>query len=376
MDTVLIVLGDEEIRHSLHTSLQALTAVRVIPAQDQDAALERLATEPVDLLVTELNFSRGDGLDLIAFLTVNRPSAPRVVLTERSLPGAAQWQEGLYCLTTPFESFQLAAVVRDGLTRRGEAAGMSLCPLLPLVVEARKTCRLEATAGDGAKGYLYFEDGELAEAHCGVLRGQAAALAMLAWDAVGIRFSRLPPRRAGRRLPQTLESLIRKVKGRQPQPGPVRAVATRLPAPLPAPVRRFPEAEKTRLREALAGHLPLFRGVKGYQVLGVVSDEGQILAADTAESGGVMPLPFLTATLHRILRPARAAAGLTGLKDCHALSVHTAGAIVLISGVAASAETGLYLFGVVDVTGNWFFLKTQLAKVAAEILAPARLTGA
>ncbi|MFY9943019.1 MAG: response regulator, partial [Desulfobacterales bacterium] len=118
MDTVLIVLDDEEILHSLHMSLQALTAVRVITAQDPQAALDRLATEPVDLLVTELNFARGDGLDLIAFLTVNRPGAPRVVLTERSLPGASQWQEGLYCLTTPFESFQLAAVVREGLTRR------------------------------------------------------------------------------------------------------------------------------------------------------------------------------------------------------------------------------------------------------------------
>jgi hypothetical protein len=59
------------------------------------------------------------------------------------------------------------------------------------------------------------------------------------------------------------------------------------------------------------------------------------------------------------------------MQDCRALSVHTAGATVLIAGVAASTKTGLYLFGVVDATGNWFFLKTQLAKVAAEILAPA-----
>ncbi|MFZ2041515.1 MAG: DUF4388 domain-containing protein [Desulfobacterales bacterium] len=367
MDTVLIVLGDAEIRHSLQMSLEALTAVRVIPAQDREAGLERLATKPVDLLVTELKFARGDGLDLIAFLTVNRPGAPRVVLTERSLPGAARWQEGLYCLTTPFESFQLAAVVREGLTRRGQAAGMSLCPLLPLVAEARKTCRLEVTGGDGNKGYLYFEDGELVEAHCGVLRGQAAALAMLAWDAVRIRFSRLPPQRAGRRLPQTLESLIRKVKGRPPSPDPVQAAAT----PLPPPVRRFPAAEKTRLREALAGHLPLFRGVKGYQMVGVVSDEGEILADDAAESVAAAPLPYLAATLQRIFRPARAAAGRTGMQDCRALSVHTAGATVLIAGVAASTKTGLYLFGVVDATGNWFFLKTQLAKVAAEILAPA-----
>ncbi len=367
MDTVLIVLGDAEIRHSLQMSLEALTAVRVIPAQDREAGLERLAGEAVDLLVTELKFAQGDGLDLIAFLTLNRPGTPCVVLTERTLPGASRWQEGLYCLTTPFESFQLAAVVREGLTRRGEAAGMSLCPLLPLVAEARKTCRLEVTGGDGAKGYLYFEDGELAEAHCGLLRGQAAALAMLAWDAVRIRFGSFPARRAGRRLPQSLESLIRQVQGPLP-PAPARAAD---PPPPPPPVRRYPAAEKTRLREALAGHLPLFRGVKGYQVVGVVSNEGQILAADAAESAAAPPLPYLAAILQQIFRPARAAAGRTGLQDCRALSVHTAGATVLIAGVAASAETGLYLFGVVDATGNWFFLKTQLAKVAAEILAPA-----
>jgi CheY-like chemotaxis protein len=368
MDTVLIVLGDEEIRHGLHTSLQALTGLHVIAAQDGPAALDRLAIEPVDLLVTELNFARGDGLDLIAFLTVNRPSSPRVVLTEHSLPGASQWQEGLYCLTTPFESFQLAAVVREGLTRRGEAAGMSLRPLLPLVAAARKTCRLEATAGDGAKGYFYFENGALNEAHSGALRGQAAALAMLVWDAVHVRFSRLPARRAGRRLPQTLESLLRQVQGPPPPPAPARAAE---PPPLPPPVRRYPAAEKTRIGEALAGHLPLFRGIKGYQAVGVASDEGQILAADGVESDGATNLAYLAAIFHRIFKPARTAGGRAGLEDCHALSVHSAGAIVLVTGVAASAESGLYLFGVVDATGNWFFLKTQLAKVAAEILAPA-----
>jgi hypothetical protein len=165
---------------------------------------------------------------------------------------------------------------------------------------------------------------------------------------------------------------MRKVKGRPPPlPDPAQAAATPSPAPLPAPVRRFPDAEKTRLQESLAGHLPLFRGVKGYQVVGVVSDEGEILAADAAESPGAVPTSFLAAVLHRIFGPARSAAGRAGLEDCHALSVHSAGAIVLVTGVAASAETGLYLFGVVDATGNWFFLKTQLAKVAAEILAPA-----
>lgn len=367
MDTVLIVLGDAEIRDGLQTSLQALTGLRLIAAQDEKTGLERLTGEAVDLLVSELTFAQGDGLALIAFLSVNRPGTPRVVLTERPLSGGAQWREGLYCLAMPFESFQLAAVVREGLTRRGEAAGMSLRPLLPLVAEARKTCRLEASAGDGAKGYFYFENGELNEAHCGALRGQAAALAMLAWDAVHIRFDSLPPRRAGRRLPQSLESLLRQVQSPSPPPAPGR---TAEPPPLPAPVRHYPAAEKMRLGEALAGHLPLFRGIKGYQAVGVVSDEGQILAADGVESDGATVLPYLAAILHRIFKPARAAAGAAGMQDCHALSVHSAGATVLIAGGAASAESGLYLFGVVEATGNWFFLKTQLAKAAAEILAP------
>jgi CheY-like chemotaxis protein len=144
MDTVLIVLEDAEIRHGLQTSLQALTGLRVIAAGDEKTGLERLAGEAVDLLVTELKFAQGDGLALIAFLSVNRPATPRVVLTERSLPGGAQWRQGLYCLAMPFESFHLAAVVRQGLTRRGEAAGISLRSLLPLVAEActdRCRCR-------------------------------------------------------------------------------------------------------------------------------------------------------------------------------------------------------------------------------------------
>jgi hypothetical protein len=57
------------------------------------------------------------------------------------------------------------------------------------------------------------------------------------------------------------------------------------------------------------------------------------------------------------------------MEDCQGLSVHSADAVVLVSGAAASPESGLYLFGVVDPAGNWFFLKTQLDKVAPEILA-------
>ena len=372
MDTVLIVYGDEEVRHNLQKSLAALTGLRVVTARDREAAIERLKAEPVDLLVTELKFSRGDGLDLIAVMTEHHPATPRVVLTGEPLPGAGKWQEGLYCLATPFESFQLAAVVREGLSRRGEAAGMSLRPLFPLVAQVRKTCRLEARAGDDGKGYFYFENGGLNEAHCGDLRGEAAALAMLAWDAVRIRFSRLPPRRAGRRLSRPLNSLIQEVARQQGATDPPfgAGIPSLPPVAVPPPVRHFPPAEKTRLRESLEGHLPLFRGVKGYQVVGVVSDEGEILVADAAESGGPPPLPFLAAILYRIFGAARDAAGRVGMQDCRGLSVHTGGGIVLIAGAPASAETGLYLFGVMAATGNWYFLKTQLDKTAAEVLAP------
>ncbi len=325
MDSVLIVLEDAEIRDGLQRSLQALTGLGVIAAQDEKTGLERLAGETVDLLVTELKFAQGDGLALIAFLSANRAGTPCVVLTEHLPPGAAQWREGLCCLAMPFESFQLAAVVREGLRRRGEAAGMSLRPLLPLVAAARKTCRLEASAGEGRKGYFYFENGELNEAHCGALRGRAAALAMLAWDAVRIRFGSLPARRAGRRLPQSLESLMRMVQG-PPQSAPGRAAET------PPPVRHYPAAEKTRLQEALAAHLPLLRGVTGYQRVGVVSDEGQILAADAVESDGPAALPWLAAILHRVFKPARLAAGRAGMEDCQGVSVHGADAVVLISG--------------------------------------------
>jgi hypothetical protein len=195
---------------------------------------------------------------------------------------------------------------------------------------------------------------------------------MLAWNAVRIRFSRLPPRRAGRRLPRSLNSLIQEVQRKLSPLDSVQGAgppASPPPVALPLPVRRFPAAEKTRLWEALEGHLPLFRGVNGYQVVGVVSDEGQILVADSAESDKLPLAPFLGATLHRIFRAARDAAGRVGMQECHGLSVHTSEGIVLISGVETSIETGLYLFGMMAATGNWFFLKTQLDKVAAEVLA-------
>lgn len=89
----------------------------VVEAHDGQDALEKLSMHPVDMLVTDLNMPRVDGIDLIR--SVRRQPGyrfmPIIMLTSESQPelkqagkaaGASGW------VTKPFRSEQLLAVVK------------------------------------------------------------------------------------------------------------------------------------------------------------------------------------------------------------------------------------------------------------------------
>jgi len=113
---VMTVDDSVTVRQVLKTTLSA-AGYEVVEASDGQDALEKLSERPVDILVTDLNMPRLDGIDLIK--TVRRQPGnrfiPIIMLTTESQPelkqsgkaaGASGW------LTKPFRPEQLLAVVR------------------------------------------------------------------------------------------------------------------------------------------------------------------------------------------------------------------------------------------------------------------------
>ena len=80
--TVLLVDDEEDIRESLRALFEAcLEEVEVRTAESGPAALEVLAREPVDLIVTDYKMPGMTGLELLAQAAKVAPQVPRILVT-------------------------------------------------------------------------------------------------------------------------------------------------------------------------------------------------------------------------------------------------------------------------------------------------------
>ena len=113
---VMTVDDSATVRQVLHMTLEE-AGYDVVEAVDGADALEKLSEKSVDMLVTDLNMPKVDGIDLIQQVR-QKPGnrfMPIIMLTTESQPekksagktaGASGW------ITKPFRPEQLLAVVR------------------------------------------------------------------------------------------------------------------------------------------------------------------------------------------------------------------------------------------------------------------------
>jgi DNA-binding NtrC family response regulator len=92
--------------------------VELLEAEDGQAGLERLEREEVDLVITDLNMPRMDGLTLLSEIAKHRPSLPVVVITAYGTVDsavAAMRHGALDYLQKPFDSARLRFTLERAL---------------------------------------------------------------------------------------------------------------------------------------------------------------------------------------------------------------------------------------------------------------------
>ncbi len=126
---VLVVDDDEAVRSSLSDAL-ANESVRVSVAATGEEALERLAAEAVDLVLSDVRMPGMNGLELLrrvkSGVRAGAPAADVVLMTAFSDPGVAvvAVREGARaCLNKPLDLLDLRALVSGLLGDRAVAAG-------------------------------------------------------------------------------------------------------------------------------------------------------------------------------------------------------------------------------------------------------------
>ncbi len=182
--TVLIV-DDEAIFCSIAADGLRASALgcEVLTAGNGREALEVLARQPVDLVVTDLRMPELDGLELLSELMRRSPRLPVIVMTAYGTPAMEERVErdgAVAYLEKPIDFDQLRETIAELLQRAtGHLSGISLASFLQLLQLERKSARLTLTFPHG-KGTLTFVDGALVHAELDDRYGEEAALALLA----------------------------------------------------------------------------------------------------------------------------------------------------------------------------------------------------
>jgi len=198
MDKVLILDGNADYVQSLKSGLDKMRQFEVATALSGREAIELIGKNRFSVIVTEVMPPDMDALDFLAYMTRKRPNTPCIVMTDHGKPWFKEkvpQQSFLYHLEKPFKIGNLASAIFVGLNLRDEGRhfkGMTMTSVLPLVEILQKTCRLEISSKNNGKGYLYFKNGIIIDAHFKKLSSKVAAQELTTWDGIFIKITALP----------------------------------------------------------------------------------------------------------------------------------------------------------------------------------------
>lgn len=185
MDKVLIAEDDRiHLMRLINVLGKHSDKLEVVPAKDGQEAIDILQKQQIDVLVTDIQMPRVDGLVLLAHVSEHHPSIPCFVMSAHGTPQmkAKLPKDLLQFFPKPFEIEDLARAIIDVLERDTALDGLqaiSIESFLHMIVMEQASCIFEVKSSDEPAGLLYFESGVLVDAECGDLNGEAAALALI-----------------------------------------------------------------------------------------------------------------------------------------------------------------------------------------------------
>jgi len=186
MPRLLLVDDDDFVRSALSRALNRTGGFTVIPAEHGRRALELLATEQVDAVLTDLQMPVMDGLTLLAELFEKEIRLPVAVMTGQQIHADLRHRLQTYGIAAVFSKPVDVVLLADELQRVldpkavGRITGITLFGLLQLLEVERKS-GLVLVEASGREGRLYFDEGTFVHAHTRVLDGLDAAYEILGW---------------------------------------------------------------------------------------------------------------------------------------------------------------------------------------------------
>ncbi|MBL0311737.1 MAG: response regulator [Holophagaceae bacterium] len=211
--STVLVVDDEELflRTTQDGFAGAALDVTVLTAKNGKLAAQILDSRHVDLVVTDLKMPEMDGYGLLSHMSRHHPGIPAIVMTAFGTPEIETRlrDQGITCvLDKPFDFPRLQKTVTEALSAmaRGHLTGISLATFLQMIQMERKTCMVRVESNHN-RGLLHFKEGQLIQSQTGELSGEAAALAILAWEEPSIELLKANTATRGQAM-QSLPALL------------------------------------------------------------------------------------------------------------------------------------------------------------------------
>jgi CheY-like chemotaxis protein len=212
---VLIVDDDQEMLLSLEEGLSKYDETfSILTAEDGLGAVEELKDSTISLVVTDLKMPKMDGFSLLSHIMEHYPEIPVIIITGYStsdMERLARKGGAIGYIAKPFMIDDLAK--RIVTTLRREADGGTLHSVssgifLQLMEMEEKTCTVRLIEkSSGKQGILFFLEGQLLDARCDSLRGEAAAYEIFSWDDVSLSIQNACPQQE-KRIHRDLQAIL------------------------------------------------------------------------------------------------------------------------------------------------------------------------
>jgi CheY-like chemotaxis protein len=217
MKSVLIADDDRILRKMVSTALESASDdLKIFEAEDGQVAIDILEAEKIDLIITDINMPRLNGLMVIAYLNIFFPALPCFVMTAY---GTSRLKSKLTGDILKFYHKPLTVpdLVEDVLTVlaaeptvvNGDQKTVSLTNFLELVILEIPTCTVTVEAEGVDPCHLFIKDGVLLDAVMGERRGEKVAVETISRPNVNFSIEQSCPETIQNVINRPLEELLR-----------------------------------------------------------------------------------------------------------------------------------------------------------------------
>ena len=389
---ILLVDDERAFLRSLSDGLATFSSLEVLTAHDGEQAVDVLASEPIDLVVTDLQMPGMGGLELLTHMKRQHPRVPVIVMTAFATPTTQEQVtrlQALSCVDKPVDFDELAARIFEALLEhnRNGWAGITVASFLQLANMERMSCRLQVTC-DTETGTLRLSEGELAEAKLGELSGEVAAYTMIGWGRSAFSVESAPPVKK-RDIEHNLGFIIMESARRADES---RTAATALspdddltamlgshppelpgssfqstPSRMESPGTKVPDRLGKENKMAIEQLLQGFRDVKGYKASAIMNFTGEALATDSVDPD--VDLALVGATFNDIFRAAHEASTKIGLDATREAVFKTPKGLVIMQCSGVNSAVHIHLVVVLNADGNQALAKLKLDQTVPKAMA-------